>query len=178
LYGFFYNIKLKDKNVIISEGHRPFWQIILATLFYTLAILLLAIFFFGYEAFLNRTGNAKGDFSLLYIGFMCISQGILFSVVKNIHFDLGLKKVKEEHQVGPIKIGKWKNLPEIKYVSIFRQPKADGAYIFEVNLWYKRNKHFNIYQNTHLETVVLMGRSIAQTLNVDLWDATVPQKEH
>ena len=169
---------MKDKNVIISEGQRPFWQVILATFFYTLATLLLAMFFFDYEPFSEITVHRGSDFGLLYIGMLCISQGILFSVVKHIHFDLGQKKIKEEHQVGPIKIGSWKNLPEILYVSIFRQPKSDGNFIYEVNLWYKKNKHFNIYQNTHLDTIVLMGRNIAQTLKVDLWDATVPQKEH
>lgn len=159
---------MKDKNVIISEGYRPFWQIILAALCYTLAVLLLAMFFFGYEPFSENTSKGTRNFGLLYIGMLCISQGILFSVVKHIHFDLGQKKIKEEYQVGPIKVGKWMNLPEIQYVSIFRQPKADGNFVYEVNLWYQRNRHFNIYQNTHADTVELMGRSVAQTLNVDL----------
>lgn len=167
-----------DKNVIISEGNRPFWQIILATLCYTLAAILLAMFFFGYQPLSEQSVNASGDFNFLYIGVMCVSQGILFSAVKNIHFDVGNSKMKEEYQVGPIKIGTWRNLPEIKYVAVFRQPKADGSFIFETNLWYKTNKHFNIYQNTHRETVMLMGKNVAQILKVGLWDATVPQKEH
>ncbi len=133
--------------------------------------------FFGYEPFLNRSVNATGDLSLFYIAVLCVSQGILFSVVKNIHFDLNQKKLKEEYQVGPIKIGNWKNLPEIEYVSVFRQAKADANFIYEVNLWYKRNRHFNVYQNTHLNTVMLMGKNVARILNKDLWDATVPQKE-
>lgn len=140
---------MKDKNVIISEGNRSFWQILVATLCYTLAALLLAMFFFGYQPLSDKSVNSIGDFSFLYIGVMCISQGILFSTVKNIYFDIGNREMKEEYQVGPIKIGKWRTLPEIEYVSVFRQPKVEGSFIFETNLWYKTNKHYNIYQNTN-----------------------------
>lgn len=175
---FFMIFLVIDKNLIISEGNRPFWQIIVATLCYTLAAILLAMFFFGYQPLSEQSINATRDFSFLYIGVLCISQGILFSVVKNLHFDLGNRKMKEEYQVGPIKTGKWRNLPDIEYVSVFRQPKADGSFIFEANLWYKGNKHFNIYQNTHKDTVMLMGTNVAKILRLRLWDATVPQQGH
>lgn len=57
------------------------------------------------EAISEETPKTTGNFSFLYIGVLCISYGILFSVVKNIHFDVEHNKMKEQYQVGPIKIG-------------------------------------------------------------------------
>jgi len=168
---------LKDKNVIISEGNRPLWQLVIAAAHYT-AIEILLFFFFTKFEFTTNTKILRGSFSLLEAAIFLIPSALAFSVVRSSLFDMKNKQFKIAYGVGPINWGTWRALPEIQYVSIFRQSKADGNFVYEVNLWYKKNKHFNIYQNTHADTVELMGRSVAQTLNVDLWDATVPHKEH
>lgn len=163
---------VEKRNIIISEGNRPLWQIIIAALFYTLAFILLGMFFFGYEIVFQEEIDSQGDIGAVWTAGFCISQGILFSSVKHIFFDLTNKKYKEQYQVGPIKIGRWKTLPKIDYVSVFKQPKENGNYIFETNLWYQGNKHFNIYENLYLDPAFLMGESVAKTLEVKLLDAT------
>ncbi|RYC52115.1 hypothetical protein DN53_09520 [Flagellimonas olearia] len=95
-------------------------------------------------------------------------------MVKSVHFDLKSKKYKMEYSVGPIHIGRWKKLPEVKYVSVFKQPKTNGEFTYDVNLWYANNRHFNVYENSFMEPSYNMGLHIAKSLRVDLLDATDP----
>lgn len=164
-----------DKSkIIISEGVRPMWQTLVAAAFYTLTFILLAMFFFGYEIFPEEGMDNRWNFGVFYIAIACAAQGILFSSVKSIFFDLENQKYKEEYRVGPLCVGKWKPLPAIEYVSVFRQLKANGSYTYEVNLWMKENRSFTIYETGEMATTFAMGESTAKALKVDLLDATVP----
>jgi len=162
------------KKIIISEGFRPLWQTLVAAAFYTLTIILLSMFFFGFEIFPDKVMDSKWNFKVFYIAVACAAQGILFSSVKSIFFDLEKQKYKEEYRVGPFGVGKWKALPKIEYVSVFRQLKANGSYTYEVNLWVNGNKSFTIYETGDMATTFAMGESTARSLKVDLLDATVP----
>ena len=165
---------MEKNKTIISEGNRPIWQIVIASLLFTLGFILCIMFFFGYDPFPEKNSVTKGDYGSLYLALLCFTQGFIFSVVKSILFDMGKLKYKEQYQIGPIKFGVWKELPKIEYVSVFRQLKADGNIIYEVNLWYDRNKHFNIYENTDQLPAFAMGEEVAKTLKVGLLDATIP----
>ncbi|WP_089886702.1 hypothetical protein [Kriegella aquimaris] len=165
---------MKEEKIIISEGNRPFWQSVTASFFFTISVILMAMFFFGYEVFPSEGVSSRWDFGVLWLAIACASQGVLFSSVKRVFFDLDTKRYKVQHSVGPVCVGQWKTLPEIDYVSVFRQPKSDGHYIFETNLWYQKNKHFNIYESVDPELAFAMGKSVAQKLNIDLLNATTP----
>ena len=165
---------MKSENIIISEGERPIWQMVIAAFFYTLSFGSLSYWFFilKFKAFDLGIVDVTGwviAFSVLFL-----SVGIKFSVINNVLFNLDFNTYKDEYAVGPIKYGKWQALPDVKYVSVFDQPLKEGNYIFEVNLWYEKNKHFNIYRNSHYEPALEMGFHIANKLNVKLLDATVP----
>lgn len=162
---------MKAKNVIISEGNRPLWQLVIASIHYTAIFFLLFIFFAKFE-FTTNAKVLKGSFGLLELALFLIPSALAFSVVRNFHFDINQKKYKIEYCVGPLRIGNWQPLPVIEYVSVFKQPKADGNFIFEVNLWYNRNLHFNIYESDGLESAFLMGKNVAKVLKVKLLDAT------
>lgn len=57
-----------DKSkIIISEGVRPLWQTVIASFFYTLAIILLAMFFFGYEIVPSDGRDDSRNFGVFYI---------------------------------------------------------------------------------------------------------------
>ncbi|MCM4150578.1 hypothetical protein DHD05_03155 [Arenibacter sp. N53] len=162
------------RKIIISEGVRPMWQTLVASAFYTLTLILLVMFFFGYEIFPEVGLNNRWNFRVFYIAIACAAQGILFSSVKSIYFDLEHQKYKEEYRVGPLGVGRWKALPAIEYVSVFRQLKANGSYTYEVNLWMKGNRNFTIYETGDLATTFALGERTAKALKVDLLDATVP----
>lgn len=168
---------MERKNVIISEGNRPLWQLVIAALHYTVIVILLFFFFAKFEI-TTDTKKLRGSLSLLELALFLLPSALAFSVVSSSLFDLNNKQYKVAYGVGPISWGKWRTLPEIEYVSVFRQPKKDGSFIFETNLWYADNRHFNVYQNDDKEKVMLMGKSVAKLLKVNLWDATVPQKGH
>lgn len=164
-----------DKSkIIISEGVRPLWQTLIASVFYTLAIILLAMFFFGYQIVPSDIKDDSRNFGVFYVATACMVQGIIFSNIKSIFFDLENQKYKEEYRVGPLGLGRWKSLPKIEYVSVFRQLKENKSYTYEVNLWVKGNRSFTIYEGLELGTTFAMGETTAKTLNVDLLDATVP----
>ncbi|EAQ99765.1 hypothetical protein [Maribacter sp. HTCC2170] len=164
---------MDNKNVIISEGNRPLWQRIIASLIYTCIIVFLILFFTNFN-FTTNTKILKSSFSLLELAIVLLPTALAFSVVRDWHFDLDNKKYKIDYSLGPIGFGKWKPLPQIDYVSVFKQPKENGDYIYEANLWYQKNKHFNILESDNLESVFEMGKRVAQILNVKLLNATIP----
>ena len=92
-----------NREIIVSESNRPFWQIIVASLFFTLAtvILLLTLysFIFSNELLSVSLGN-------LHTIVIFISLGIGFSVQKRIYVDIANSKFKPSYEIGPIKIGK------------------------------------------------------------------------
>ena len=118
--------------------------------------------------------------SALKVAVLCFLLGVRFSLIQNIHFDLKDKRYKKEYSVGIIGVGVWKQLPEIEYVSVFKQSlKSDESgehcgFKFNLNMWYPVNKHFTIYSCDEPEPVFVVAKFIAKKLQVDLLDATVP----
>lgn len=168
---FFVSIVVERKNVIISEGNRPLWQRVIAAIHYTAILYLLFKFFIGFDL-TSDNKKLKGSLSLLEIAIFLFPSALAFSVVKDILFDLEQRKYKIQYCVGPIRVGKWQALPDIEYVSVFKQPKADGGYAYEANLWYAGNRHFNVCESDLLEPAYKMGENVAKVLQVNLLDAT------
>ena len=110
---------MEEKKIIISEGNRPFWQSVIASFFYTISVVLTGMFFFGYEIFPSEGVSPRWDFGVIWLAITCAAQGVLFSSVKRVFFDLEIKRYKIQHSVGPIRLGRWKSLPEVEYVSVF-----------------------------------------------------------
>lgn len=168
---------MKKDGFIISEGERSIFQLILASFFFTMGIILLLLYFFGINLFDLNNNYKKWIIGNLEIGLFAFVQGVVFSMVRSIYFDLNYNRYKIVYSVGPISIGKWKELPKVDYVSVFRQPKTDGNYTFDVNLWYANNRHFNVYENNIVEHSYDMGYQIAKSLKVDFLDATDPHNK-
>ena len=60
-------------------------------------------------------------------------------------------------------------IPKLEYVSVFRNFKSE---IYEVNVWYKTTKRFNIGCFEVFKDALNYGRTISDKLNLDLLDAT------
>jgi hypothetical protein len=161
------------QNVIISEGNRPLWQRIIASLIYTMIIVFLFLFLTHFKLTSNSS-LLKNSLSFLELAIILLPTALAFSIVRDWYFDLDNHRYKIEYCLGPVRFGKWQNLPEIQYVSIFKQLKENDDYVYETNLWYKKNKHFNILESDNIEAVFEMGKRVAKILNVKLLDATVP----
>jgi len=129
---------------------------------------------FGYELFPKSGIDNRWNVKLCYSAIVCAAQGVVFSSVRSIYFNLKNNTFKKEYSVGPIRVGNWKKLPNVAYVSVFRQLKKDGSHTYEVNLWLKGNKSFTVYESSHMESTFALGKNAARSLKVDLLDARVP----
>lgn len=89
------------------------------------------------------------------------------------HFDFENKKYKIEKHVGPIKFGRWKPFKKIEYLSVFNNGKG----FYEINLWYNKNKRFNIINFEELDITLETGKTIAKKLNIDLLDAATDPRD-
>lgn len=164
---------MANQNIIITSGNRPLWQLVIAAIHYTAIITLLLFYFKAFEFSFDIKVLKNGVHIIEIIAFI-LPSALAFSVVKDVLFDLNDKKYKVQYCVGPIKYGNWRKLPAIEYVSVFKQPLANGDFIFETNLWHNTNKHFKIFDSDSKYDVFLMGIKVAKSLNVKLLDATVP----
>tara|TARA_R110002073_G_scaffold139232_2_gene289437 strand:- start:224659 stop:225207 length:549 start_codon:yes stop_codon:yes gene_type:complete len=158
---------MESKSVIISEGERPIWQKVIAALFYTFSIFFIYYFFYTFK-FNVENELTKRPAALIELAIYCFLFGFGFSSKNTKFFNLKDEKYKNQYSVGPIKVGKWKALPMLEYVSVFK----NGRDVFEINVWYKRNKHFNIYNYHDEEESLETAYYIANQLNIKLLDAT------
>ena len=158
-------------NIIISESARPIWQIPIAALFFSAAtlIVLFALYHIGFSEkelimFLHRIEPS------IYL----ITIGIGFTLTKSIHIDIENSRFRPTFNIGPINLGHGKSLKITNMLSVFHQPTRGGDYIFEVNLWYDNNKHFELYEENDYKEAFLIGYELSEQLNIDLLDATEP----
>jgi len=154
--------------VIISSKDRPIWQMVLAALFFTIAIFLIGLSFYNIQFSLDESIMKKRIYLLESIALFSIG-GISFSQKNTLFFDLESKKFKDQFSVGLFKIGKWQDLPSLKYISVFG---VDSKYYFQINLWYGRNQYINIFTANNKERAFETGFKIANQLNIKLLDAT------
>lgn len=162
---------MNAKKIIISENNRPIWQIPLAALFFTIAVGSIS-----YKIFLWITNDVPLSLSVADFNtaiYFC-ALGVGFTYRKRIYIDLKSSRFKPSFEVGPLKFGKWITITNYEYVSVFHQPLKDGSYIYEVNLWYDSNKHFQLYEKNDYKDAFIIGYQLSEELNIDLLDATVP----
>lgn len=88
----------------------------------------------------------------------------------NCYFNFKEGKFKRQVAIGIFKYGKWKPLPELNYVALF---SPDGA-VFQINLWYGRNKHWDLYEKYSFDTAFTIAFELSEELNIDLLDSTEP----
>lgn len=167
---FCFTMNTNQKNIIISEGKRPIWQVGIGLLCYAAAVTLFIITLTD-GRFLN-TRDARSSFHKFEFSIILFLLGLRFSSIQNILFDIGI-----------LKFGKWKSLPDIEYISVFKQDVSsdrdgDGrreyGTVYNVNVWYQTSKHFTIYTNNEPEPALEMGKHIATYLKTNLLDATDP----
>ncbi len=155
----------------LSEGTRPLWQLLIAALFFTAALVSLYIFYATMRIDeVNKQFIAY--FEILQITGILFVAGTGFSVVRDYQFDFKNKQYKIIDRIGPLKYGQWKVFKSLDYISVFK--KGETKYL--VNLWYNTNKHHNFYIHDNANTALEIGKELAKKLKIDLLDATDPHK--
>ena len=157
----------KKGNVMISEGVKPLWQRVIAALLYTLMFYLIITVYiktpFLFSAYYSLL------LPLLLPLLFIFSFAFPLSAVKNYHFNFDAKKFKVEYAIGYLKYGKWKDLPKLEYISVFQKSES----YYELNLWYYRNKHYNVFMYSEFDEAFLDAFQISEKLQIDLLDASV-----
>ena len=161
---------MKEEKVIIAETRRPLWQVIAAAACFT--GFLYTFFGIFYPPTNTTVILIHRMFSEIWL-FLLIG-GIGLCSKKGIQIRPVSKEFKATFEIGPIVLGQWKKIPNPEYVSVFQQLLENGDYIFEVNLWYNTNKHWQLYTNPDYKEAFLIGFDLSEQLDIDLLDATTP----
>ena len=160
---------MEQNEILISEGNRPWWQRIIAAAAFTGMFVFLYYFIITFNIFDSDERIRDSSRFLIMAIYLC-SFGIGFSIVRDYHFDFKTHRYKNVFRVGPVKIGGWRKFKNLEYVSAFKNSRN----IFELNLWYNRNKHFNLFSYDNAEDALYAGKQLAEKLDIDLLDATFP----
>ncbi len=160
---------LNQKEIIISEGNKPFWKSVFAAILYTITIFILIYFFYLLYTIGNNPKSIKKITGLIQLAVYTFMGGLSFSLVKTIFINIEKEKLKTVYSVGLFKVNRYSEIPELEYVSVFKNPQND---VFEVNLWYKGNKHYNLFNFDAYKSAFEFGLHFSNKLNIDLLDAT------
>ena len=160
--------KIKDYEVCVFEGKRKWYELILASVFYSIFIYLFILLFNNAFPDLSLIGFLKRLASTIAIGGFCFGKGLQFSATFNMLVDLDTNTIVSRYIVGPFTYDSKTKAAEFEYVSFFKN-KDDS---FGTNLWYKVNRHFKMYSFENEEAARKFSVEIAKKLNIDLLDAT------
>ncbi|GGI56485.1 hypothetical protein [Winogradskyella haliclonae] len=160
-----------NSKLIITGSKKSLWQTIVAAFIYTLAILLIFLSINNGKMDLEHINRIADDSYLIVI---IISIAVGFSSIKRIYVDIENSRFRPTFEVLFMKFGKWKTINNYEYISVFRQPLKNGDYIFDVNLWFDRNKHIKLYDEHNYVDAFKVGFLLSEELEIDILDSTTP----
>jgi len=133
--------------------------------------------------------------SLMWINTFILGTSIIslcclyyISSANGIELDLTNKKYREVSWIGSMGIGKWQNLPEAKYISVFKtllSHSLEGRSgttitqkntVIQVNLIHGKNKRLKVYQTDDKEEAFEKAKIISEKLDLRILDATSRQR--
>ena len=163
-----HNESLKN-SIIITKEPQPIWKFVAGSFLYALSFTMVC---FIVNSYLEKSKN----FYLYLIFFSNVAYlffafGIYYTEEFTKYFDFNKMKYKEEIKVAFFKMGKWKNIPKIEYLSVFK-----GKEYYQVNLWCINNKKINIYAFSEMEPALNSAKDIAKLIKVKILDSTVKGK--
>lgn len=117
-------------------------------------------------------------FSLILSGI-----GVFLALTQGSEINLATKEYREIFSIFGIVFGKWKTLPALEYVSVFKTKENSrvqglGASanfsnpIIKLNLFYNTNRKIEAYSTEDEEDAFKVARYLADVLQIDILDAT------
>lgn len=157
-----FNEKLTQMDKFIFKRKLPLWKLIIGLI--ALVVGLVSLF-----------SN--------YRGFIIIGMGIFFLLVEGSEFDFKHQKYRELKSFLGVSFGKWKPIPNIEYISVFRtnetttlrQTSAQANVsneVIKINLFYNGNQRINAYRTYTIDDAFDKARVFSSILNIDILDAT------
>jgi len=116
-------------------------------------------------------------------GIILLGAALKLSLREGFELDLDGKKYRKIYSVFAVNFGKWKNLPSIEYISVFKTIKKNrsrvvtaeatlGFEVYKLNLFYDRNQHLEVYHTDEKEDAFKVANHIAMVLDIKVFDAT------
>lgn len=109
--------------------------------------------------------------------------GVFLALTQGSEINLEAKMYRELYSIFGISFGKWKALPALEYVSVFKtkensRVRGMGASanfsnpIIKLNIFYNTNKKIEAYSTVDEEDAFRVARHLADVLQIDILDAT------
>jgi hypothetical protein len=130
-------------------------------------------------------------FSIYWIQFflfggIILGLGSLIFILYNEGLEIDFKQSKYRDVIifGNVAFGKWVNLPEINYISVFRTVLVSGVYsmagnkatnrekVILINLIYGKNERILVYKTEDLQEAFTKAEYLSEKLNLKIYDAT------
>ena len=127
-----------DKEIVIQQGLASLWKRVISSILFTTVFYLILLFFIR-EPIFNTNYYVNSFPHILKLSIYLFVPAISLILTTNYYFNFDNKQFKIEKSLGFVRFGKWKELPHLEYISIFK--KED---FYKVNLWYYKNNHFNV----------------------------------
>ncbi|TRW22857.1 hypothetical protein FMM05_16520 [Flavobacterium zepuense] len=166
-------------TVIIGKSHfvlRDRLLSVLCLLAGAVCLVIIYRYFYYNELLLNKLIYVQAAVCMLPV---VLYLSVLLAVENLIYLNAVTNRYKAVVKLGPLHTGKWKQLPETEYVSVFYQRyeseniRSTGNKLFyDVNLWPAAGAPLTIAQYSSKREALDVARQIAVALNTGLLDAT------
>ncbi len=161
-----------DENqfeLVVHTGRRSIFSLFLSSIFFTATLYVLY-----YDAVILYLSDDWTSVMIVIINSIKIVTittvaGIRFCVMKDVLIDVDTNLLISRYRIGPFSKDFKKDCPTLEYVAVFKKREND----YQVNLWYKGNKHYMMYDFEEAAPAFDFATMIAKKLNLDLLDATV-----
>ncbi|PCE62939.1 hypothetical protein [Sediminicola luteus] len=156
-------------QLILLRNDRNIVHLVLATLGYTLSLWLL------YKLVLHHTNTVE---SIKRLGGIIIIIGVALrlSLIKETIIDIEKQRYRQGFGLGTWVFSKWRHLPSIEYISVFKQALSDGNHQYQINLWYQKSKRITAFECLDKEKAITITQTLAHNFQLDWLDATSPKK--
>lgn len=157
------------ENIISYTGNIPFVKRFFGISFILLGVIMLVL-----------TGSL--------FTFIFIAIGLGLNIADGTDINLTNKSIRSFQSLFGIKYGKWKQIPNFEYVSVFKTNESQtirvvtaettlNSSVFLVNLFYNRNKHITFYKTTDKTKAFEVADHFKLALEIDVLDATEKEKK-
>lgn len=122
------------------------------------------------------------------ITFIFIAIGLGLNIAEGSDINLTSKEYRTFHSLFGYKYGKWQEIPDFEYVSVFKTKESQTVRVVTaettqkydiilVNLFYNRNKHITFYKTTSKKDAFEVAEHFKLALGIDILDATESEKK-
>ena len=122
------------------------------------------------------------------LGIIFIISSLFFFKYDGIEIDFETKQYRNIYGILNFKFGKWEDLPDIEYVSVFKTTQTSRVWIstastvvtntsVKVNLFYNTNRKLEIYESEKSDDAFKIAKEVALHLDIDILDATKRESE-